>query len=262
MARRDQPTGVRTYYEALQKIFSLQSEILTGAIPHRGERGRNDEERLRDFLAKVLPRKFSVGSGFLVCSNPDLPPSRETDVVIYDEVHNSPLHRELSAYVYPVEIVYATVEVKGVLENSMLPKVLDDIGRVRTLAKEKRYLVYGSVPKTEDKPDERVTQVREIPEKLPPRAYLFAYEAKNLGTFEDFRQRLQDELTGRRDVHLHGTVVLKEDWFFTQEPFTGERAIVHGRKGDSLLRFVSMLIHSMGSFPMGPASIDRYIKLK
>jgi hypothetical protein len=59
MVRTDKPTGVQAYYDALQKIFRLQSEILTGAIPHRGERGRNDEERLRDFLSKVLPRKLT-----------------------------------------------------------------------------------------------------------------------------------------------------------------------------------------------------------
>jgi hypothetical protein len=59
MPRTDEPTGVQAYYAALQKIFGLHSEILTAAIPHRGERGRNDEERLRDFLGKVLPRKFT-----------------------------------------------------------------------------------------------------------------------------------------------------------------------------------------------------------
>src|SRR5947209_13512891 len=131
MGRTNQATGVQAYYDALQNIFSLQSQVLTGAIPHRGERGKNDEERLRAFLRRVLPRRFSVGSGFLVCSNPDSLPSHETDVVIYDEVHNSPLHRELSAFVYPIEMVHATVEVKGVLDNGMIPTVLDNIACVR-----------------------------------------------------------------------------------------------------------------------------------
>ena len=113
MTNRPESPGVEAYYETLRKIFELQSGVLTGVLPHYGERGENNEERVRDFLGKVLPRKFSVGTGFVVCSNPEIPTSSQTDVVIYDEFHNSPLHRELAAYVYPAEIVYGTIEVKG-----------------------------------------------------------------------------------------------------------------------------------------------------
>jgi hypothetical protein len=44
------------------------------------------------------------------------------DVVIYDEFHNAPLHRELSSNVYPVEMIYATAEVKRRLEKRISPK--------------------------------------------------------------------------------------------------------------------------------------------
>ena len=85
MARTKATPGVKAYYEALQRVFELQSEVLTAALPHMGERGRNDEERFRDFLSKTLPRKFSIGTGFVVCSDPSVPQSNQNDIVVFDE---------------------------------------------------------------------------------------------------------------------------------------------------------------------------------
>src|SRR5262249_37005209 len=134
---------IRSYYSALQEQFKLQSRVLTDVLPHAGERGRNDEERFREFLGRILPRKYSVGSGFVVCSDASVPPSSQTDVVLFDEFHNSPLHRELTAHIYPVEIVYGTVEVKGRLEKRDLPKIVDDITKIRALGKRRYYMAYG-----------------------------------------------------------------------------------------------------------------------
>ena len=95
---------IRTYYSALQEQFKLQSRILTDVLPHSGERGRNDEERFREFLGRILPKKYSVGSGFVVCSETSVPVSSQTDVVLFDELLNPPIHRELTSFVYPVEM--------------------------------------------------------------------------------------------------------------------------------------------------------------
>ena len=86
MARTADTPGTAAYYNALRSIFELESKILTATLPHAGERGRNDEERLWAFLAKVLPRRFSVGTGFLVCSNPAVRASRQMDTVLFDEI--------------------------------------------------------------------------------------------------------------------------------------------------------------------------------
>ena len=156
MSERPQTPGVEAYYATLQKLFQLQAEVLSGVLPHYGERGENDEERVRDFLSKVLPKKFSVGTGFIVCSDPTLPPSSQTDVVIYDDIHNSPLHRELAAYVYPAEMVYGTVEVKATLRASDLTKIFEDIQKVRAMAKHRWYVQYPSTPKDPARPTELI----------------------------------------------------------------------------------------------------------
>ncbi|MGE5220254.1 MAG: DUF6602 domain-containing protein [Chloroflexota bacterium] len=170
--------NVRNYYSAFQEQFRLQSAILTGVLPHAGERGRNNEERFREFLSRILPKRYSVGSGFVICSEPSIPVSSQTDVVLFDEFENSPIHRELSSHVYPVEIVYGTVEVKGRLEKRDLPKICRDIAKIRALGAHRYYLQYGAVKKSDDQPDARVVVKHELHSGLPPRAFVFAYEQR------------------------------------------------------------------------------------
>ena len=261
MKRKTDSPGTQAYYDALKHIFELESGVLTATLPHAGERGRNDEERFRTFLAKVLPRRFSIGTGFLVCSNPAVPPSRQMDTVIYDEIHNSPLHRELAAYVFPIEMVYATVEVKGLLTPSDLVPVLQSIARIRRLAKEKYYVVYGETAIGQEKPDQTVVAQIEVVHKLAPRAFLFAYDAtwKRHGNFV---KALKKALAKVPDAHIHGVVVLAKEWFAYQVAYAENEPKVKHYTDNGLLRFVKHMIHNIASVPIRQMSIDRYLNIE
>ncbi|MEW6687086.1 MAG: DUF6602 domain-containing protein [Candidatus Edwardsbacteria bacterium] len=260
MARKKQTTGISAYYSAIQKIFNLESEVLTGVLPHYGERGKNDEERLKDFLTKVLPHKFGIGTGFIVCSEPSKPVSNQTDIVIFDQLLNSPLYRELSSDVYPIEMVYATVEVKGVLQKKDIKKTLESIGKIRNLTKNKKYVEYGSVPKSPENKDQRVVSVSEYHVDLSPRAFLFAYTKRGWRTLENFNDFLTQSLFEFKDAHLHGIIVLEKDWFLYQEAYPKEGVEFHCHDNNSLLRFTNKMLHDIQSFPMGIMLIDAYFK--
>ena len=257
MARKASTPGTKACYEALQSIFSLESGVLTATLPHMGERGRNDEERFRGFLAKVLPKRFSIGTGFLVCSNPDIPPSRQVDVVIYDEVHNSPLHRELAAYVFPVEMVYGTVEVKGLLKPGDLVPALQNIARIRRLAKEKHYLVYGQTAAGQHNPDQSWVAQIEVIHRLAPRAFIFAYDA-SWKSAKGFVNALRIALTKVPEAHVHGVAVLAKEWFVYQVAGQNEVKLKHFTD-HTLLRFINRMIHNIASLPIHQMSIDRYL---
>lgn len=261
MTRKAHSPGTTAYYEALRRIFELESLVLTATLPHRGERGRNDEERVRAFLAKVLPRRFSLGTGFLVCSNPAVPTSRQIDTVVFDEIHNSPLHRELAAYVFPIEMVYGTVEVKGLLKPSDLVPTLRSIAEVRRLAKEKQYVVYGSTSVGQNQSDQLVVVPIEVTERLAPRAFIFAYDA-TWKTMSGFRDALKQALMKVPDAHVHGVIVLVKEWFAYQVPYSGEERQVKYYSDNSLLRFIKKMMHDLGSFPMHQVSIDRYFNIE
>lgn len=262
MARTKEAPGVKAHYEALQRVFALQSEVLTAVLPHMGERGRNDEEVFRDFLSKTLPRKFSIGTGFIVCSDPTVPQSNQNDIVIFDEIHNSPLHRELAAFVYPVEMVYATVEVKGRLKPSNLRGVLKSIAKVRRLAKHKYYVLPAAVPVGLSHPGKTALAEIEFPDDLPPRAYVLAYDVEGWASLDSFTESWKQALLKSPNAHLHGVAVLKRNWFVYQMAYTAPDVQVRKFSDNALLRFNSKLLKEIQGMVMAPVSSTRYLQLE
>jgi len=251
--------SVQNYYAALQDLFQLQSNVMTDVLPHSGERGRNDEERFREFLGRILPKKFSAGTGFIVCSEPSVPVSSQTDVVLFDEFHNSPIHRELTSHVYPVEMVYGTVEVKGSIQKRDLPKICQDIAKIRMLGQHRWYLRYGSAPITPNEPKKRIVKKQELRSKVPPRAFVFAYEKKGWRNLPDFLESLTDAVR-ITPAHIHGLAILDADWYISQKAFAKDGPKFDASEGNALLEFVNGLLHSIGSVRMRQMSIDRYYK--
>jgi hypothetical protein len=241
----------------MQRIFELEAEILTAVLPHAGERGRNDEERTKAFLARVLPKKFSIGTGFILCSNPQLEPSRQNDIVIFDEAQNAPLHRELAAFVFPIEGVYGIVEVKGLLQQSDLVPILENIAYVRALAKHKVYVNYEGMPW--DEPHQTVVRQSEWSYPLAPRAFLVAYDA-SWSTLEGFTKAWLTALREVRAAHIHGVIVISKGWYALQQPYRQEPEL-EIFTDRALLRFTTNMTHALASVGMGAASMDRYLSL-
>lgn len=97
-------------------------------MPHYGERGRIAEEIIKNVLTRILPKRFSIGTGVIFSADGQV--SAQTDIVIYDNFHNSPLLSEFGTCLFPVEIVYATIEVKSVLNKKELRTSMDAIMRL------------------------------------------------------------------------------------------------------------------------------------
>lgn len=266
MKRKKDAPGLELYYKAQEEIFLMQSTIMTGVLTHYGERGRNDEELLREFLRKILPRIFTIGTGFIVSSNREKKQSAQTDIIIHDQFWNSPLYKELAAEVYPVETVYATIEVKSLLakapkgkeRKSDLDRALESIAQVRDLAKDKKYVQYVGRPKSNDQPDKLVAHPAYFSITLPPRAYIFSFAKKGWRDLKAFKEHLKEKLKEHSRAHLHGIVVLEKNWFVFQEAHTGEDVLLHGFDNNCLLRFANALLRGIHSIPMGVASIDDY----
>ena len=258
MARKPRTIDVQEYYDALRGEFLLKAKRSL-ALSHLGERGRNEEERVRNFLRRVLPQRFSVGSGAIVSSNKTLGPSPLMDVVIYDEFHNAPLHRELASNVYPVEMVYATVEVKRLLEKKNLPKILGDIQKIRELGAERWYAAYVPVPKDATDSGKSITgQVQFRLSKPPPRSYLVAIRQKGWADISAFTNDLAAALEAT-PTHIHGAVILESDWYVTLKAYSTPRTGLDPKIGNSLLRLVNDLLPAIASMPMYQMSFDRYL---
>jgi hypothetical protein len=249
--------GSAAYYKALQKVFKLQSKVLSGVLPHAGRRGTNHEERCRGFLTSVLPRRYSLGSGFIVSSTPNSKVSSEQDVIIFDDFLNSPLYREPAAGVYPSEMVYATVEVKGNLTLKDIRSTLKSIGTVRRLAFECWY----EWPRYDDLPGRWKLVRNTEPIKRPPRSFIFAFDTtyKNPRALKD---ALEQELNKPVGAHLHGVVVVNKDWFgFQQVRKKGEPARFEMFEKHALLRFVNNMLRSLKGVVVRDAEMSRYLQI-
>lgn len=202
---KDRPTGLAAYFNTIKDIFELQTKVLIGALPHYGERGRNDEQRVSRLLEQVLPRRYSMGTGFIISSHPDLPASPQIDIVIHDELDNSPLFRELAANVYPIESIYATVEVKADLAPSELRRATTANATIRQMAKRGKYYARHVAAHAPSSTQAELPQGVELQtrSRLAPRGYVVGYDA-DAATPESFLQRLETLSLEEPFAFLHG----------------------------------------------------------
>jgi len=119
-------------FEMAAKQLRQDFEELT-TVPHAALRGSEAEELLRRFLREHIPRRFDVGSGFIIDRRDRV--SQQTDVIVYDAL-NCPTYRVSdTAAVYPADNVAAMVEVKSRLDGDKLTDGFEKIASVKSLSK-------------------------------------------------------------------------------------------------------------------------------
>jgi len=102
-------------------------------IPHSGERGREGEEILRNFLNEHLPKRFLAGSGFIIDNEDNVSP--QTDVIIYDAL-NCPVYKSGEAsLILPSDNVACVIEVKSKLNKANLEDAFAKITECKALKK-------------------------------------------------------------------------------------------------------------------------------
>jgi hypothetical protein len=207
------PSKYLSYIGALQLLADQSGRELATLMPHYGERGRIAEEIIKSVLHRTLPKRFSIGTGVIIASNGEVSP--QIDIVIYDNFLNSPLLSEFGSCVFPVETVYATIEVKSQLTKKELKKTFEVIRKVRELGSKRHYVVPRMVKKNGT---EQVVLVKHVA-TVPPRSYIVGFRQKGLGrTYSDFKVSLQQVLE-EDETFVHGVCVLDSNWF------TGRAAI-------------------------------------
>lgn len=251
--------SVQDYFDAIKNICDIEMKTLTAVLPHYGERGANAEEIVKRLLRRILPHQYSIGTGFIICSDPTIPSSNQTDIVIFDEFKNSPLHRELSALIYPIEIIYATMEVKSgeYTDKEHIRKFMESTGKIRDLARHKRYIQHTDPDKSTDERGDYCYSRVPFTTDIPPMAFFFAYDVRtdDIRTFSSWWEECLKEIPNSR---LDAAIVLKKDWFISRG--VGDRAdYIDSYDDNSLLRFVSCVLEKVGRFKMHQMSACQYL---
>jgi hypothetical protein len=126
-------TRQQIFAQAAKKLRNEFDELST--VPHNALKGHEAEKLVRRFLENHIPKRFDVGSGFIIDQLDNL--SKQSDVIIYD-AFNCPVYRASEdAAILPSDNVAAVVEVKATLDKEKLSSALENIWASKSLAKTK-----------------------------------------------------------------------------------------------------------------------------
>lgn len=104
---------------------------------NKTDEGEFLEKLLLSFLVSYLPKKASVGRGYVM--NSEGHRSLQQDIVIYDP-NNYVLLRDTEGFqVFPVECVHATIEVKSTLTKEVIRQVNENIKSIKGLSHHKTW---------------------------------------------------------------------------------------------------------------------------
>lgn len=109
----------------LQEMLLAKQETLRSTlreskgIKHPLGNGDNSEGGWKQFLEKILPKKYAVDSGFVIDCEGNI--SEQIDIIIYDNLYSPYIMSSGSGVKYiPVEAVYAIVEIKPIITKAYL----------------------------------------------------------------------------------------------------------------------------------------------
>ena len=231
---------------------------ITAQIEHKGAKGEGREEIVKRFLKEYLPKSFGIGSGFVIDSTGRS--SLQQDIVIYD-VAKCPILYDLGSQVFPVEGVYAVIEVKSNLNGEELNDSIEKILSVKKLQKTEFFM-----------PRSEIIETHRIYGKdyqfFPTLGYVFAFDSIELGalTSKLYTQNQQRGLAIENRVDV--ICVLKRGLVLSYHDKKGitplpepDTYLCFSESESSLLLFYLLFMAIITQAKTNPINLIRYVPL-
>lgn len=119
------------YYQGITQQLRSEVDFINSLFEHQGVKGAGNENALRNLITKFIPKRYGVGTGVVIDQYGH--PSRQCDIVIYDTFLYPSLLSLTSVHLFPVDLVYATIEVKTTLNSQSAKEAIENIASVRSL---------------------------------------------------------------------------------------------------------------------------------
>lgn len=120
---------ISQYYQSIVQQLRSEVDTINSLFHHQGVKGEGNEAALRELLTKFIPKRYSVGTGVVIDRNGTQ--SRQCDIVIYESLLYPSLLTLTNIHFFPVDIVYATIEVKTTLTSGSVKEALENIASVK-----------------------------------------------------------------------------------------------------------------------------------
>lgn len=122
---------LRKVFRGISKKLHSDFEI-SSQIKHDGLKGDYRENALREFLQNGrLPNKFGIGNGEIIGHIGNV--SKQSDLIIFDQLNSIPLLYNTEIQIYPIDCIYGVIEVKSKLSKVKLLEGLENIKSVKEL---------------------------------------------------------------------------------------------------------------------------------
>jgi hypothetical protein len=180
---------LNTYFRSVYNKLEADALLFNRRLPHEGLKGSENEQALTDILRNFLPSKYGVEANGLIIDR-DGAVSRQCDIIIYDDVQFPKYFRK----VYPIETVYAVIEVRTELSKQQVDIALQNEASLRELIYQPLLTEYW---KTKTK-ENRIFHA-------PPVHCIFGYRSstKNFGTFTKWFSKMPTQNMVNEDFPDH-----------------------------------------------------------
>lgn len=119
------------YYRGITQQIRGEVDFINSIFDHSGVKGEGNEKILRDLLKKFVPEKYGVGTGIIIDKNGNQ--SKQIDNIIYEKMMYPSILSLTSVHLFPVDIVYATIEVKTTLRSNDAKNCIENSDSVKAL---------------------------------------------------------------------------------------------------------------------------------
>jgi len=239
--------------QKLQTDFEISAEI-----NHQGNKGTYRESALREFLLSGrLPKRFGIGTGEII--GPTRNVSKQSDLIIYDQLDGMSLVYDDNIQIYPIESVFGVIEVKSKLSKTELINSLENIKSVKCLC-----------------PRESVTKatnslMRMTYPRPKPFGIVFAYSLSGnsleslLDNLREWEKENSKEfwpnlvvVLGEGILHHYGNGMKNSSIFSNSEIAKAVGPSYDAYRKDTLFHFYSTLIDLCSETYLGPVNLNRY----
>jgi hypothetical protein len=236
---------VKTYYQLFTNKMLSEAAGISEAISHAGEKGRNNEQVLAEFLRKYLPQRFSVDTGQVVAA--DGAKSSQTDIIIHDRFNTPALFLGGASVLVPIETTYAVISVKTTLDKVELADAVKQIESVRKLRNQASFQYSRGV----------VTKVPVLEGSvLRPRGLVFAFKTrwKEVPTIESCFREVLEPID---DQYRANGVCILDTCMIRRIPYKLDTMVY---SDDPFLHFFVFLLHLIQTMPSWLVDLEKYFE--
>lgn len=141
---------MNSYFSHVSKELLLQISQIREFIKNHGPSvGAFNEEILREFLKKHLPKWVTVAHGFVLDNEGNM--SNQNDILIYNSTFYSPIYSVNEMVVLPPEAVIFTIEIKTSLNQKNFSEIFPKTKTLKNINPEIESLIFIYQPPSSNK---------------------------------------------------------------------------------------------------------------